>query len=191
MKQMLVTRYSVRGFTLIETLIVTALVLIILSILALFFVKINATTLTEQTSQNVSGSSGVLLHELETNVRLASQVVASHTFSGTTYTTDAHTLVLQVPAVSYTGLAISGRSDYIAFYQSATSVYRVISSDPVSSRVAGTKMLTNALLSLTFTYDNADPTQSTKVSADIQTQATVRGATFTSHLHEQITLRNR
>jgi hypothetical protein len=43
---------------------------------------------------------------------------------------------------------------------------------------------------LTFSYDSADFTTTSVVTADIQTQASVKQMILSDHLHEQIRLRN-
>lgn len=144
----------------------------------------------QQAFMAAAGSSGASMNALEAAVLPASQALSSHNFSGTSYSSATTTLVLELPSVDSLGNIIPGANDYVAFYASSTALYRLTQAYASSVRVSGLKKLSTTLSSLSFTYDNADFTKVTNVTADIQTQAQFKQQTVQSRLREQLYLRN-
>ncbi len=180
-----------RGFTLIETFIVIALSTIAMVALTNLFLIFNSVYGYQQAFMAAAGSAGGAMNAFEAAVLPADQVLASHTFGGTTYSSSANTLVLSLPAVDSSGNIIAGTEDYVAFYSSSTNLYRLTAAGAGSSRISGQKQLSTTLSSITFTYDNADFTKVTNVTADITTQSQFKQQTVQGHLNEQLYLRNK
>jgi prepilin-type N-terminal cleavage/methylation domain-containing protein len=179
-----------RGFTLVETIVVTALFLIVM--LALGDLYFNFNTLYGYQNAIVSTASGAgrVINETENIVLPADQVLSFHVFSTGTYSSGLSTLVVEMPSTDASGAAITGSYDYAVIYVSGANVYRLLEINAASHRTAGTVQLANSLSSLTFTYDHADFTQVTKVTADISTAASVKANTATDHEIEAVYLRN-
>ena len=178
-----------KGFTLVETVIVVGLTALILTAIAnLFYIyyQVNGTDLAYRSA----GSAGSAMAAISAAVVPADGVLTSHAFSGTTYTTGSTTLVLELPAIDSSGVIIASTYDYIAFYTSGTTLYRIIATGAGSSRTAGTKTLTTALANLTFSYNNADPSQATTVTADLRTSATYKQQSAGERVREAIKMRN-
>lgn len=182
------TRYS--GFTLLETIITLAITVIALLALTNLFFVFNSIYGYQQAFMAAAGSSGAAINAFEAAVLPADQVLASHVFSGTTHTSSANTLVLELPAIDGSGNVIPSAKDYIVFYASSSNLYRLTQADALSARVSGLKKLSTTLQSLTFSYDNADFAKVTNVTTDIQTQAQFKQQAVQSHLQEQMYLRN-
>lgn len=179
------------GFTLIETIIVIALSVLALGALTNLFLIFNSIYGYQQISMATAGSSAAAMNAFEAAVLPAEEVLASHDFSGTTYSSGATTLVLQLPAVDSSGNIIPNAKDYVAFYTSSTNLYRLVQASAGSMRVSGRTQLSTTLSSLSFTYDDSDFTNVTNIIADIQTQAQFKEETVQSNLHEQLYLRNK
>ncbi|MFA6519319.1 MAG: type II secretion system protein [Candidatus Paceibacterota bacterium] len=179
-----------RGFTLIETVVVIAISVIALAALVNLFLIFNTTYGNQQAFMAAAGSAGGTMNALEAAIMPADHVLTSHNFSGTTYSSNASTLVLSLPAVNSSGNIITGTEDYIVFYASSANLYRLIQAGAGSSRVSGLKQLSTTLSALSFTYDDADFTKVTNVTVDIVTQAQFKQETVQGHLNEQIYLRN-
>ncbi|MDD3531639.1 MAG: hypothetical protein PHV99_03570 [Candidatus Pacebacteria bacterium] len=179
-----------RGFTLIETFIVIAMSVVALAALANLFIMFNTSYGYQQAFIASAGSASSAMNALEASVLPADQVLASHSFNGTTYSSGAATLVLELPSIDSSGNVITGVYDYIVFYASATNLYRLTVIGTGSVRSAGLKLLSATLSSLSFTYDNADFTKVTSVTADLETQAQFKQQTVESHLAERLYLRN-
>jgi len=120
----------------------------------------------------------------------ATQVVAAHTFSGVGYTSGTTTVIFELPSLDASGAVIPSTYDYVGVYAAGTQAYRITDMAPSSTRVGGTKMLTNSLDALAFTYDNASFASVASVTVDATTTATVRGTLTQLHLREHIYLRN-
>lgn len=178
------------GFTLVETFIVIGLSVIALLALANLFFIFNSVYGNQQAFMAAAGSASNAMNALEAAVLPADQVLASHNFSGTTYSSGATALVLSLPSVDSSGNIIAGTTDYVAFYSSSTNFYRLTAAGTGSTRVSGLKLLSTTLYSLSFVYDDADFTKVTNVAADIVTQAQFKQQVVQGHLNERLYLRN-
>jgi prepilin-type N-terminal cleavage/methylation domain-containing protein len=179
-----------RGFTLIETVIVIAISVVAFVALANLFIRFNNTYGYQQTFMATAGSASSAMNALEAAILPADQVLASHSVGGTVYSSNATTLVLELPAVNSSGNIIAGVFDYIAFYTSSHTLYRRTQTGAGSTRISGLKQLSTTLNSISFTYDNIDFTKVTNVTADITTQGQFKQQTVQGHVNEQIYLRN-
>lgn len=178
------------GFTLIETIVVIGILVIVMFGIYLIYTGFYNVYNSQQAQINVSSSAGQSIYEVENYTLQADQVLSSHSFSATTYTTDADTLVLEIPSIDSSGDIVSSKYDYVAFYLSGNNFYRILAPDASSSRKAGTRQLSNAAQSLTFTYDTATMSLVKEVTIDFTTQTTVRGKIISNHLHQILHLRN-
>jgi Tfp pilus assembly protein PilE len=179
-----------RGFTLIETVIVIAFSSIMMLTIAVLAYNFNKISVYETTSAKSSDSASALMREIESLTFPADAVLQTHTFSGSTRTSSSTALVLEIPSIDSSGNAISNTYDYAAFYSVGTNAYRLLEKNALSTRAPGTKLLSSTVNALTFSYDSADFTTTSVVTADIQTQASVKQMILSDHLHEQIRLRN-
>lgn len=178
------------GFTLIETVIVIGISVVALIALANLFIVFNSLYGNQQAFMAASGSASSAMNALEAAVMPADAVLSSHTFSGTVYSSGAATLVLELPSVDSAGNIITSTNDYIVFYTSGTKLYRLTQPSGGSARTAGVTQLSTTLDTLSFTYDNADFTRVTSITADIRTQAQFKQQIIQAHLTEDIYLRN-
>lgn len=179
-----------RAFTLLEVVITIGIFLIMFIALVNFFVSSNSTFNYDKSYVDTASGAETVMTAVSASVLPADQVVASHAFSTGTQTTSTTTLVLELPAVDSTGAIVSGAYDYVAFYQAGSSAYERIEANAGSARKTATKLLTDKLSSLTFSYDASDMTLVTRVTVDVQTQATAKESTLSNHLTKQLRLRN-
>lgn len=179
-----------KGFTLVEILISTAVVGLIMLVLYNVYIGYNAVFVIQQARIEVNGSAREVVDEFKHTALQASQVVASHTISGEDYTSGSDEAVFRLPAIDSTGATIAGVYDYVAFFASSTSVYKVTDAGAGSARGSGTRRLSDTLSVLAFTYNNASLSLATSTDIDIQTQKTVGGQVIQAHLHESARLRN-
>lgn len=179
-----------KAFTLVEILISTAVVSLIMLVLYNVYTGYNAVFVIQQARVEVNGSAREVVDEFKHTALQASQVVTSHTFSGENYTSGVDVAVFRLPAIASTGATITGVYDYVAFFATSTSVYKVTDAGAGSARGSGSKRLSDTLNTLAFTYNNASLSLSTSTEIDIQTQKTVKGQMIQAHLHESARLRN-
>lgn len=179
-----------RGVSLIESIVVVGIFALMIVALANLFLGFGNNYSTEAALTDTGVDASALTNEFAQDVLAADAIVASHSFAGVTYTTDAATLVLQLPAIDSTGATITSTYDYIALVTTGTYAYRYTDASPSSARKSITKTLARSLSALTFTYDNADPTQSRSVTIDATTSKQVKGHTAQDHLVQTTYLRN-
>jgi len=180
-----------RGFSVIEMIIVIAISVILLLAVVEIYVTYSNSYLYQNASINTSSSAAAFLNEFNDMSLQADAIVASRTVSGTAYTTGSTTVIFEMPAINSSGDVISNTYDYAILYSSSTSAYRRLDTNASSARTAGTKKFSDLVSNLTFTYDNASPTSASSVTADISTKAQVKQENFTSHLKQQVYLRNK
>ncbi len=180
-----------RGFTLVETLIVVAVVAILGGAIASMWIGYNNFFAVEEAQVDAAGSAARVVSHVETAAMQASGVVASHTFSGTTITSTSTALVLQLPSIDSSGNIISNAYDYVAFYASSTDAYEATDPAAGSTRVAGTVALSDALQSLAFNYYAVPLTDATSTRIDISTSVSLLHGSATDHLAETVYLRNK
>lgn len=178
------------GFTLVEILISTAVVILIMLVLYNVYTGYNAVFVIQQARVEVNGSAREVVDEFKHTALQASQVVASHAFSGEDYTSGGDEVVFRLPAIDGSGVVIAGIYDHVAFYATSTSVFKVTEAGAGSARASGNRRLSDTLSVLSFTYNNASLSMATSTEIDIQTQKTVQGQVIQAHLHESARLRN-
>ncbi len=181
---------AVRGFTLIEVLITTALTVMLMLALSYVYVGFSRTFPYVESSIAVTSGGSQIVDETREAALQATHILASHAFSGTTYTSGSTTAVFELPAITSAGATISGSYDYIGIYASGTDAYRLIDAAPASSRTSGSKKLTSVLDSLLFTYDNVDVTAATSLYVDATTTTSAHGQALGAHVRAHVYLRN-
>ena len=179
-----------QGFTLVEAMVVVAVSVILIIALLNLYDGYNRVYNSQQNLIRVAGSAGAIINDLQIYVSQADQVLGSHTFSGTNYSSGTNTLVLEIPTVDSGGNILTGKFDYAAYYASGTKVYRLLQTDASSSRASILKQLSDSASSLSFAYDNGDFTQVQQVNVNVQTQIQVKQQAIVSHLTQSLYLRN-
>jgi hypothetical protein len=170
----------------ITVAIFTAMMAVVLG----FFVSSNRSFLYQKRFVEVASAADAVMVTATEIIPPANAVVASHTFPSGTYTSDASTLVLELPAIDGSGTIISGSYDYVALYVADGKVQRVIEADSASARRSGTRALTDALQSIAFAYDNSDLTQVQAVTIDITASGTTQDSSLSERMTQTFRLRN-
>jgi hypothetical protein len=181
---------TLRGFTLVETVIIIALTAMMMLALATLYINFNSLYAYQQTFITTVKSAGGAINAIGDASLPANQVLASHVFSSGTISSGATALALELPTIDTSGNIVAGKHDYIAFYLTGTDLYRRTEADASSIRTSGTKKVATLVSSLSFTYDNIDFTKVTNVTADIITQLNTKKGLVQTHLNEQFYLRN-
>lgn len=190
MKKSLLTYRQKPGFSLVETVIVVGLVAGLMLAIIELFINFNTSYDLQNANINNSYSAAAFLNETEELSLQADSVVASRTINSTTYTSGTSTLVLELPSIDSSGDIISNAHDYAVMYVASSSVYRVLQADAASVRHSGTKLFSDVVNSLTFTYNNVSPASTTKIAIDIITQKQIKQKTLQTHLTQTVYLRN-
>lgn len=180
----------VSGFTLIEVLITVALSVILMLAIEKLYVVYGRVIISQKSSIEVALGGNKIMDAARAAGSQAKQVVAAHSFSGTSYDSSTTTAIFELPAVDASGAIIAGAYDYIGIHASGTVAYRLVDAAPGSARVPAEKRLTSVLDALSFAYDSQSFPSVTSVVVEATTSAVVRDETIQTHLRERVYLRN-
>jgi type II secretory pathway pseudopilin PulG len=184
-------RSNKSGFSLIEALFASAILVFILVAFVVLYVNFFKFYNRQQAEMKIGDSARNAVKELQSAALQANKIAASHDFSGTVYSTDQDTLVLEIPSIDGSGNIISGKYDYAVFYVTGENLYKLTEADASSSRPSNLKQLSESISTITFTCNNPDLALANKVDADIQMETSLSGQTISYHLYQQIYLRNK
>jgi prepilin-type N-terminal cleavage/methylation domain-containing protein len=179
-----------RGLTLIETVVVVGISAVVLMALIQLYLTFNSMYGVQQAAMATGGSASASMNAFEAAILPANQVLSSHAFFGRTYTSSSTALVLELPSIDSSGAIVAGLKDYIVFFSSSSTLYRLTSPSANSARISGTTTLSTTLQSISFTYNSATFTSVSNVIVDIQTRASYKEQAVQSHLTEKLYLRN-
>jgi prepilin-type N-terminal cleavage/methylation domain-containing protein len=186
----LTTLMKQNGFTLIETLVVIAVFAVVVLVLLNLFDRHGALYTYEQAQLAVSGGSRITMTEVNTYASQAYRIMASADVGGTTYTSGTTTLVLQIPTVNSSGNIVADTWDYAVFTLTGASLTEIIQPDGQSARPAVSRLLSDIVSGLSFTYDNPDLAMARKVNVSLTTAQQVRNQIVRVQLDQDIYLKN-
>lgn len=190
MKKFFSRPWKASGVSLVETLVVTAIALILSFVLLGVYQSYgNLYGLGRMHFSSVGGARSPM-SEFVKYVSQAHRVVASQSFGGTVYTSSSSTLVLQIPAVDVNSRVVANSWDYVVFYKNGTRLYSRIAPSAASTRVAKTTQLTDVAESAVFVYDNSDVSLATKVQSSLITYTREGRVMVTHSTSEEIALKN-
>ncbi len=178
------------GFTLVEIVIVVALFAILIFAFLGLYDDHGKLFNFENGVIRTSGGNRQALNEMRTLVLQSKLVLASRTFSGTVYTSGPSTMILQIPSIDASNNVIAGTWDYAVFYASGTRLYRILEANASSVRKSNTKLLSDTLSAVTFTYNSTDFAEVNTVDVDLTSQLQVRNQSVSSHEQLKLYLRN-
>lgn len=181
---------TLRGFTLIETVIVIAITTMMMLAIVALYINFNSLYAYQQTFITTIKSAGGAINAIGDASLPADQVLASHVFSNGTISSGTTALALELPTIDTSGNIVAGKHDYIGFYLTGSDLYQRIEADATSVRTSSTKRVATLVNELSFTYDNVDFTKVTSVAVDITTQLNTKNGPVQTHLHERFYLRN-
>src|SRR5689334_16825309 len=111
-----------RGFTLVEILIVVALVAVSSMVLADMFIGHNRLYRTQTAELNVTGDARTSLDDIDGYVRQANRTLDSYS----TYIAGSEVLILQIQSINSSNQLIAGTFDYVVYYLDSGSFYRQV-----------------------------------------------------------------
>lgn len=185
---------KLKGFTLIEFLTgfaVFGLVTILVASLYFAYFKLfsNQNTLVDLSSQNK-----LVLDDITNQVREGQGVAATCCGGDTTSST---VLVLRLWPLDAAGEPYEppgNAYDFVVYKRDSQDLRKLLKNtvpDSASTRVAKTSILSSTVSSLAFTYDNADPTQASEITIDLENNQTTYGKTHTISQSASAVLRNK
>jgi type II secretory pathway component PulJ len=178
------------GFTIIEVLIVIFMTVLILTALFTLFDWHNRIYYLEQAEVKATGSARASLVRLEKHIVQARRVLASRTVGGVDYTSGSTTIILEIPTINSSNEVVANTYDYAVYYLSGNALYERIEANGASIRKSGLKQLSDAVNTLTLTYNNEDFAQVSVVTVNLQTRARARNTHVNTELAQTVFLRN-
>lgn len=179
-----------RGFTLLEIVVIIAISSVMLIVLVDLYRAHSSLYNYQKATADTAGSASLVANELQEWALQANRILTSTTYSGTTYTTDSDTLVLEIPSIDSAGNAITATYDFVIFYTSGTNLYRILSPNVGSARTSHIKTLTTNLSSLSLIYNDASVSSATRITADIRTSSIEGRMDAQYQLTQKLYLRN-
>ncbi len=165
-----------KGFTLLETVVVAGVALIAGTFLVSILVNNTGVTNTEKSMIAQGMDTNDSVREIDNYIRQAVSIVSGFPVISPTYVTGASTIVIKIPAISDQG-TISDVFDFIVITKDSTHenlLKEYIFPDPLSIRKTTNKILTTILDSIEFTYlDKNENIVAPASSEKVKTQMTV------------------
>lgn len=190
-----------KGYTLIETIIVMALIGIIVTVIASLYTTGLKTYSEEVEKTNLQVENRVTLNRLKNDLLQGYRIEPGWTDpdDSTVYTTSENTVVIAVPAIdSNNDWIYSGNTpdlDHIVYFKDGDNLYKRVeasNSDPDKRKISGPSVEATYVSSLIFSYDQDPGTGLVKtVTADMTLARTIRGRNVSTNYKTTVSLRNK
>ncbi len=192
---------SIRGFTLIEVTIATAIMAMIVMLLAQMYISGTISSEKEIAKSKLQVEAKSALEGINSNIKLSAKMEPSYTTdTSVTYTSSATTLILDIPAIDSSNTFIYSGSqkayDHIIYYldpDNTDNLHKLVFSDNPNSRLYSQnnsdQIILNDVQSVSFGYDSAPP-NSVEVTTDLTLASTGQGETRTVNVSSQSKRRN-
>lgn len=182
------------GFTLVEILVITALAALMIVLGTGIFFLTNRFYESQTAQIFATTAAREIGDRISEYTRLAQNFTPSYVYDGTTYTTDSQTLILELQAVDSSDNFLAGVYDYVIFAQSpwiSSELELIVDPGAGSARLPRRLRLTDKLVNLTFSYDNADLALARRAVYDFTVTDTTGRYPATQTLSGSGTLRNK
>lgn len=183
-----------KGFTLIETLAVVAVLATVAVILAEIFLGQIVFFQREQARVELALAATRALTDLVSQGREGFGAVAASTFDSVTYVSGPQELILKLPALDAQGQIIVGEFDYVVYYRDQSNPAKLMKKTvaaPASSRPAVLKCLASDVSGLNFLYDSPDFSQVRVIEAYLSSARNVGGTIYQASSTVRAVLRNK
>ncbi len=182
----------IRGFTLIESLIVISISVIIFLIVATSFATLWKLSQTNLAAFETKSQAGIALQKISELIEESNSVLSSWSINETLYQTGENVLALRMPAVTEAGEIIPASFDYVAFAIPSTSILIAdFAKAPQSSRPQGQIIFSNLAKALNFRYNSSTSTEITTIEIFLETAKSAYDSTKTSTLSTVVKLKNK
>jgi prepilin-type N-terminal cleavage/methylation domain-containing protein len=176
-----------KGFTLIEAVIVVALLGVMMVVITQFFLGSNELYNSQNAELDVNFASRNGLDDIDASVRQATQVMEFYD----THASGPTVLILEVPAINVSNQIIPAVFDYIVYFLDGNVLNKQIYVDPASSRRAeATRGVAHNITTLTFTYNDPNFVQVTEVETNMEINRQFARSSRTLNISSKSYLRN-
>lgn len=187
------TSYKLRGFSMIETVVVVAVTALLATAVAEMTISLHRFTARESNLSETQRHAILGLEPIRTAALAADKIVASRTILGTAYATGATAVVFSVPTIDAAGNLVANSTDYVAFARDASDQTKLVRA---TEGAAGSRLATRVdtiiplVSSLNFRYATTTPASATSFEVTIETAQTILGFTQKTPITSVITLGN-
>ena len=148
---------------------------------------------------NISSENRLAINEITNQIREAVDVITNCATCGSSTNSDSTTLILSLWSIDSSGNLFeptSGDYDYLVYRlenpPNGTNLLKeVFANGTTSSRINTSKILASDVKSVTFTYDNADPSLASEVALTITNETDSFVKTHTISESSKANLRNK
>jgi prepilin-type N-terminal cleavage/methylation domain-containing protein len=154
-----------RGFTLIEIVIVIALVASAGIILVDLFIGHNRLYKTQTAELNVTSAARTALDDIDNYVRQANRTLSTYS----TYNGSSTVLILRIQSVNSSQQLVAGTYDHVVYELVGSDLIRRIFADAASSRTTGVRTMASNVTGFSISY-NDDFAATTEVGTNITIQ---------------------
>ncbi len=169
---------SEKGFSLLE--IVTLVGILALLFVIMMEVFINYGRIVNRDTQKaiIHSQYSFIADEIGENLRMAAAILPSRNMNGTTYSSGSDAIVIKIPSIDANGSVIEDTWDYAVFYIDSAETNKLfygLQPDPLSSRPAANRLLSDKISFFKFTYNNSAPEDADSVALQMRIAKTVSG----------------
>lgn len=182
------------GATILEGLIVVAILAVIFTLLAAIFVG-QATFFQRENARLDSALDNTrALNDILMQSREALMVMPTLSIDSVLYTSGTEQLILKLYSLNAAGAFITSSFDYVVYYRNAiypNKLMKKVAPALASSRTAVTKSLDNNVSALNFSYNSPDFNQVDRITAYLETAKMAAGTNFVTSSTIHTILRNK
>ncbi len=188
------SQFNRRGATILEGLIVVAILAIIFTILAVIFVGQGTFFQRENARLDSALDNTRALNDLLMQSREAVGVMVTSSIDSVLYTSGPEQLILKLYSLNAAGAFIPSSFDYAVYYRDAAhpnKLMKKVAPALASSRTAVTKCLDNNVSALSFSYNSPDFNQVNQITVYLETAKMAAGTNFVTSSTVRTMLRNK
>lgn len=182
------------GLTTTELLVATAIMAVIIIVAAGVLIG-NVNLFTRGSSLiDITNNNKIALDEIVNEIRQSESVVNSCTPCGADMSNPSTLILRQWPLDNDGNPINNGNFDFIIYKRDPSDnskIRKIVYPDPTSDRSSSNKIIGSNTSSLTFTYNNSDPSLSTNVLVKIKNNTTSNGVNQEIEREAKAVLRNK
>ncbi|MFH1171892.1 MAG: prepilin-type N-terminal cleavage/methylation domain-containing protein [bacterium] len=183
-----------KGYSLAETLVSIFIITVIVGVLTSTLLVLLRSFVLYTTRNELLTDASRVTEQIGSIARPAYGIEASRVISGTTYTSDATSLILKLASINSAGEPIPSVFDYIVFLRdpnNQSTVLEIVDADPASVRADRSQIIGHNVTDFALTYKQATPVTSSNVYATVTVAKKAGNVTPSFSLHVDAKLRNK
>ena len=188
------SQFNRRGATLLEGLVVVAILVVMFTVLAAIFIGQGNFFQRENARLDSALDNTRALNDILTQSREALMVTSTLSIDSVLYASGPEQLILKLYSLDAGGDFITSSFDYVVYYRDPAHLNKLmkkLAPALASSRTAVTKSLDNNVSALNFSYNSPDFNQVNQVTVYLETAKMAAGTNFITSSTVHTVLRNK